>query len=421
MGFKREKINDYFLLDTGVENIFINEHMASAPGDFVKVYLLALMYADLDLDITNEEIARHLSLEHEDVLKAWTYWEKIGAVRKIRTNPEDKFNYDVEFVTLKGQLYGKSSKKSYAADHNTKSLMADKDIKDMFAAIEKITGRVISGTELMEVLSWINDYGASPEVVVYGYSYCLQKKKKDIKYIAAVIKAWAAEGLRDVLSVEKHLSENEKKQYLYKRVFQALGFSRNATEEERRIMDTWFETMGFSLDRVLTACSKTSGISNPNINYVNKVLINWYEEESSGNAGGGSDKKDVTSGEILKYFEMLRQKNEEAAEERRRAVYDAVPRIREIEDELTGISSEMSRMIISDRVDRKEAMEALKKRMDHLNTEKAFLLTDNGFEIDHMDVKHRCPDCKDTGMLETGEKCKCFAEVTREKINLISQ
>ena len=421
MSFKREKINDYFLLDTGVENIFINEHMASAPGDFVKVYLLALMYADLDLDITNEEIARHLSLEHEDVLKAWTYWEKIGAVRKIRTNPEDKFNYDVEFVTLKGQLYGKSSKKNYAADHNTKSLMADKDIKDMFAAIEKITGRVISGTELMEVLSWINDYGAAPEVVVYGYSYCLQKKKKDIKYIAAVIKAWAAEGLRDVLSVEKHLSENEKKQYLYKRVFQALGFSRNATEEERRIMDTWFETMGFSLDRVLTACSKTSGISNPNINYVNKVLINWYEEESSGNAGGGSDKKEVTSGEILKYFEMLRQKNEEAAEERRSAVYDAVPRIREIEDELTGISSEMSRMIISDRVDRKEAMEGLKKRMDHLNTEKAFLLTDNGFEIDHMDVKHRCPDCKDTGMLETGEKCKCFAEVTREKINLISQ
>ena len=421
MSFKREKVNDIFLLDTGVENIFINEHMASAPGDFVKVYLLALMYANLELDITNEEIARHLSLEHEDVLKAWTYWEKIGAIRKVRTNPDDKFNYDVEFATLKGQLYGKSSKKNYVADHNTQALMADKDIKDMFSAIEKITGRVISGTELMEVLSWINDFGASPEVVVYGYSYCLQKKKKDIKYIAAVIKAWAAEGLRDVISVEKHLSENEKKQYLYKRVFQALGFSRNYTEEERRIMDTWFDTMEFSLDKVLMACSKTSGISNPNINYVNKVLINWYEEQASGNAGGGSDKKEVTSGEILKYFETLRQKNEIAAEERRRAVYDTVPRIREIEEELTGISSEMSKMIISDRVDRREAMEELKKKMDFLNTEKAFLLTDNGFEIDHMDVKHRCPECKDTGMLETGEKCKCFTEVTREKINLINR
>ena len=422
MSFKREKINDYFLLDTGVENIFINEHMASAPGDFVKVYLLALMYANLELDITNEEIARHLSMEHEDVLKAWTYWEKIGAVRKLRKNPEDKFNYDVEFVTLKGQLYGKSSRKSYVSDQNKHVQMADKEIKDMFSAIEKITGRVISGTELMEVLSWINDFGASPEVVVYGYSYCIQKKKKDIKYIAAVIKAWAEEGLRDVLSVEKYLSENEKKQYLYKRVFQALGFSRNATEEEKRIMDTWFETMEFSLDRVLSACSKTSGITNPNINYVNKVLVNWYEEQKSGNAGSSEgDKKEVTSGEIMKYYEVLRQKNEDAADERRRAVYDAVPRIKEIEDELTDISSEMSKIIISDRVDRKSAMEGLKARMDAINTEKAFLLTDNGFEIDHMDVKYRCSKCRDTGMLETGERCQCFAEVTKEKINLINQ
>lgn len=421
MSFRREKINDYFLLDTGVENIFINEHMASAPGDFVKVYLLALMYANLELDITNEEIGRHLNMEHEDVLKAWTYWEKIGAIRKIRKAPEDKFNYDVEFVTLKGQLYGKSSKKSYVSEHSNHALMADKEIKDMFSAIEKIAGRSISGTEMMEVLSWINDFHASPEVIVYGYSYCTQKKKKDIKYIAAVIKAWATEGLQDVLAVEKYLSENEKKQYLYKRVFQALGFSRNSTEEERRIMDTWFETMEFTLDRVLDACSKTSGISNPNINYVNKVLINWYEEQKAGKAGAeGGDKKELSTGEILKYYEMLRQKNEEAAEERRRAVYDAVPRIRMIDDEIVSISSEMSKAIISDRVDKEKVMAELKAKMDAINTEKAFLLTDNGFEIDHMDVKYRCPECRDTGMLETGEKCQCFTEVTREKINLMN-
>lgn len=421
MGFRKEQINDYFLLDTGVENIFINEHMASAPGDFVKVYLLALMYANLSLDITNDEIARHLSLELEDVLKAWTYWEKIGAVKKIRKNPEDKFEYDIEFIVLKEQLYGKSSRKVYVSEQNAQAQMADKEIKDMFSAIEKITGRVISGTELMEVLSWINDFGAAPEVIVYGYSYCVQKKKKDIKYIAAVIKAWATEGLRDVISVEKYLSENEKKQYLYKRVFQALGFMRNATEEERRIMDTWFETMEFTLDKVLEACGKTSGITNPNINYVNKVLINWYEEKKSGGSGSDGGRKPLTAGEIARYYEALRSKNEAEAEERRRAVYDAVPRIKEIEDELIDISSQMSKIIISDSVDRKSLMEQLKRRMDSLNTEKAFLLTDNGFEIDHMDVKYRCPECRDTGMLETGERCRCFEEITREKINLISQ
>lgn len=228
-------------------------------------------------------------------------------------------------------------------------------------------------------------------------------------------------GPRDVISVEKYLSENEKKQYLYKRVFQALGFMRNATEEERRIMDTWFETMEFTLDKVLEACSKTSGIANPNINYVNKVLINWYEERKGGGNGTDGERKSLTAGEISRYYEALRSKNEAEAEERRRAVYDAVPKIKEIEDELTDMSSQMSKIIISDSVDRKSLMEQLKRRMDALNTEKAFLLTDNGFEIDHMDVKYRCPECRDTGMLETGERCQCFEEITREKINLISQ
>lgn len=423
MSFKREKTNDYFLLDTGVENIFINEYMASAPGDFVKVYLFALMYADLGIEISNEEIGRYLDLEHEDVRKAWNYWEKIGVIRKINKKSDDKFDYDVEFLVLKEQLYGeKNRKKAFDTEQNTQSLMADKEIKDMFSAIEKTTGRIFNSSELMEVVSWINDFGATPEIIAYGYSYCYQKKKKNIKYISAVVKSWAAEGIRDVISLEKYLSENDKKQFLYKRVLQALGLSRNATEAERRIMATWFETMEFPLETVLEACDKTSGITNPNINYVNKVLVNWYEElQKGGVINSKKTDKELTTGEIMRYYEALRRDNEEKAEARRRRVYHAVPRIREIEEEAVTLSSEMSKIIISNRVDRKSAMDELKKKMDSLNMEKAFLLTDNGFEIDYMEVKYNCPECKDTGMLETGERCQCFAEVTREKINLLNQ
>lgn len=39
MNFKREKINNYYLHDTAVENVFINEFLPVAPGDFVRVYL----------------------------------------------------------------------------------------------------------------------------------------------------------------------------------------------------------------------------------------------------------------------------------------------------------------------------------------------------------------------------------------------
>ena len=82
MNFRREEIKEYYLLDTDVENIFINEYMASAPGDFVKVYLFAQMYAGVRESLDNDMIARQLSMKVEDVAKAWSYLECMGVIRK---------------------------------------------------------------------------------------------------------------------------------------------------------------------------------------------------------------------------------------------------------------------------------------------------------------------------------------------------
>lgn len=420
MAFRREKINDYFLLDTSVENLFINEYMASAPGDFVKIYLFAQMYASLGIEISNEEIAKYLSMEHEDVLRAWTYWEKMGVIRKIHQESADKFDYDIEFILLREQFYGdKDTPRPIGLDQNMQSAMSDKAIQEMFQSIEQSSGSVLSGTEMMEIVSWINDFNASPEVIAYGYAYCVKRKKNNIKYIAAVISSWTQRGLRDIESVEKHLSETDKKNHMYKRIFQALGFSRNATEQERLIMDTWFEDMEFSLDKVLEACAKTTGIANPNINYVNKVLANWYEERTGKDRSGKS--KELTHTDISQYYEKLREKEEKEAEARRAEVFAKVPRIKDIERELSAGSRELSRVIISDAVDKKAISAKIREQAKALNIEKAFLLTDNGFETDYMDIHYQCPMCKDTGVLETGEKCQCFGEVTRKKIEQLTE
>ena len=56
MNFRREKANNLYLRDTQVENIFLTEYMPGAEGDFVKVYLTALMYAG-DEKMSNSLIA----------------------------------------------------------------------------------------------------------------------------------------------------------------------------------------------------------------------------------------------------------------------------------------------------------------------------------------------------------------------------
>lgn len=82
MAFFIKQDENWYLKDTGIENIFINEYMTQAPGDYVKIYILALMYAKMGADISNEAIAKSVGVEEEDVLKAWNYWESQGAVIK---------------------------------------------------------------------------------------------------------------------------------------------------------------------------------------------------------------------------------------------------------------------------------------------------------------------------------------------------
>ena len=129
MAFRREVISDLYLMDTSVENMFINEYMATAPGNYVKVYLIGLMYLNTGAEITNAGIANNLGIEEEDVLKAWNYWENQGIIKKHFTGEHDRLSYDVEFLSLKEQLYGsKASKPSQAPEGRVS--MADKEIQD---------------------------------------------------------------------------------------------------------------------------------------------------------------------------------------------------------------------------------------------------------------------------------------------------
>lgn len=417
MNFKRELIKDFYLRDTAVENIFINEYMTQAPGDFVKVYLFALMYADFDMNMSNETIAKHLSMDDEDVLKAWSYWEKMGVIKKHYEKPGDRFRYQVEFLNLKELAYGKKQKSQKAeagVPDRLKELMENDAIKDMYSEIERITGRLFQGKEPMEIMTWITDYNAAPEAIVYAYSYCMKKRNhSNHKYVGAIVKEWANQGLKTLDQIEDFLEETDNRHYLYKRVLRALGFLRNPTEEEKRIMDTWFDQMGFSIEKVLDACKKTTGISNPNINYINSVLKAWNSGTEKGTAAApaSEDGKSTTSiAAVLRSYEDIRARNEAEAEKRRTEVYKQIPRVREIEDESRNLGLQISRVMLSGGSDTKNRIKALKDKVDSLNHEKAYLMTENNFKIDYMDMVYDCPLCRDTGTQDTGERCICFAE-----------
>ncbi len=418
MNFKREPIEDYYLLNTQVENIFINEYMAGAPGDYVKVYIFALMYAGHSLPMDNFTISKQLSMDIEDVLKAWTFWEKMGVIKKYYPNEEDKLRYQVEFTNLKEKIYGTAKKKKGKnedpSDNSPKILQAleDHQIKNMFQSVEKITGRAYHGNEPIEILSLMEDYGATAEVIIFAYTYATSNKRTNThKYVFSIIKEWSNRGLRTKEQVEEYLQETDKKHFLYKRVLKSLGFMRNPTEAEKSIMDMWFDEWGVSIDKVLEACNKTTGIPNPNINYVNSIIKSkvFPKESSSGkdkpSAGGVGVNR---TGQVYQYYEELRKENEAFAEVRRAEVYSKIPRIKELEEQSKELGMQISKVMLSGGPSAKNTLEQIKKQLDSINEEKAYLLTENNFKIDYMDIVYTCPLCSDTGIQDTGDRCICF-------------
>lgn len=417
MNYIRDKV-DYYLKDTPVENIFINEYMIHADGNHVKVYLFALMYADQDASMSNETIAKYLNLQIEDVLAAWTYWEKQGVIRKHYKSAKNKFDYVVEFVSLK-QLFIKGGIKAETLELNgsiipadLKGLMENEDVKKMYSMIERVIGRPFENRELLEILSWIENDKMEPEVITQAYSYCVNKKNNNkFKYIAATVRNWRENNVKTASDLEKFLEETDKRYYIYKRVMKALGLHfRYPTEEEKRIMDTWFDVLNYSIDEVLEACKKTSGISNPNINYINSIL----KSRSGGNGAKPSETDQNSKGfqirELIKSYEKIREKNAQILEGRKKEVYSKIPRIKEIENEIVNTSLQISKLMLSGSRDINASVERLRKTIDLLNQEKAYLLTEGNFPVNYLDAIYECTACNDTGILESGERCKCFNE-----------
>lgn len=405
MSIRSGRIKDFYLLATEVENIFINEYMPQAPGDYVKVYLYALLYAKQEIDITHRNLATQLGLTEEDVDLAWKYWENMGVVkREISSNAT--MDYDVVFVNLRELMYAGPAPMPQQTTEQAKELCAG-DLKELFDYVENLKGKPVSAKEMQEIASWSNELSVNTEVIKKAFEHCYGKNKTQLKYIGAVIREWTERGITTEAQAEEYLEMSGKRFGDYKRILNSLGVvGRMATDGEKEMMDKWFDEMGFSVERILDACHKTVGIQNPNVNYVNKILENWKKEAAS--FGRDVNKKTtVNQTDLNSYYEFLRHEAERKAQEAKAEIYGKIPRIEEIDDALKDLGSRLSRAVLGGS---NEDLDEIKKLTALLEQERAVLLTESNYPLDYTDVKFLCNECKDTGINEAGRRCECVKE-----------
>ena len=408
--------SDLYLQDTMIENLFINEYMIPANGDYVKVYLFAKMYLDRNLTLCNETLAKYLNLPLEKILEAWEYWESKNVIRRYYTG-KDPGEFDIEFICLRQLMYkGQPAEAAAAREKNTKklnSVLYSQELLTLFSAIEKQTGRTLNPKELKDIKMWFQDWGMTEKVILKAYDICIKdrKKKPEHAYISAIIKSWYEKGLFRMDSLETYLFEHDKKHNTYKRIFKALGFiGRFPTEEEKRIMDLWLDEYMLDLSTILEACKKTSGISNPSINYIHTILKDWKE----GDRLSPSGKRKPTAAQISKRYEEIRLKNKQLSEGRQKEIYSAYPRIREIDDELRELNPKRLKLLLGGQ-GKSSVCHSIEKEMENLRKEKTGTLERAGYPADYLNPIYTCPRCKDTGFLDNGEKCVCLSEKLLEE------
>lgn len=286
--------------DTPIENIFIDIYMPMANGTFVQVYLLGYKYAlnrEPNMNVNNTSIARHLNIPLSDVLSAWDFWESKNIIKKHKSENEDKNNYTVEFVNLK-QLYidnnykpayydlqkdniNKKEPGSYALSP-TGLVEANKipEIRSMFVEINKVIARELVPNEKLKIIELLYKYNIEPPLVAEAFRY--SSRQKNVRHIfnfsLGVTRTWYDQGIFTVEDLQQYLIKQGDRYGFYSRVYKALGFPSQPSEEAMKVMDTWMDEFNFDIDLVLEACKNSTRTSNPNINYINAILKDWYDK-----------------------------------------------------------------------------------------------------------------------------------------------
>ena len=248
---------------TPVENMFITEYMLRAPGDFVKVYLYALMLCYHPTPrMSLSSMAKDLDMQEEDVDRAFKYWARDGLVRQVSDNPVTYSLYNLKQLTLT------------RAENPGDKLYNQKFIEEA----ERILKRTLLPEETNLINDWIQVFELPEEVVLMLLQIEMENSRGrvSIKIADKRAKEWAQSGVRTVEDVEKIIVLGKEREQQLRKLLARLGQRRAPSEDERAMYKLWIDEWGFTPEAVQEACRETTK-GTPTMAYLNGILMRQHQ------------------------------------------------------------------------------------------------------------------------------------------------
>lgn len=313
---------------TVVSNLFIDEYMKDANDAQLKVYLYLLRMMDARQATSVSDIADKFNHTEKDIIRALKYWERRNlltldfdetktilegihihdldnpgnAKKKQNTSGSSVFvplpaasepsqaEVSTDCVVLPQTIPAGSTaafsnsdadripsfeKPAYSADQ-LREFKKRQDTAQLLFIAESYIGKPLTPSEMKTILFFTDVLHFSDDLIDYLLQYCVDKGKKDFKYIEKVAINWAEEGITTPKQAQKVSSRYDKNIYA---IMNELGKNGAPTNRELEYINRWIKEYGFSTDIIFEACQRTVlATDRHRFEYAEGILSSWRSQ-----------------------------------------------------------------------------------------------------------------------------------------------
>ena len=328
---------------TTVSDIFIDQYMPKANGEFVKVYLYLLRATGSGAGIaTISEIADHFSNTEADIVRALNYWASEG-ILQVQTGADGQITgINLCSLAVSGMQAAQSNIQSAVADNaaqnnlqnsvvnnaaqnnlqngvvnNAAQNISTADIRMQDSVVEKLKNQATdkpAPSQKEYTLDEIKEFRKNPDIselffIIETYLkhtlsstdtnmvlYWLDELHFSTDLVEYLVEYCITKGhssLRymnkvalswadaGIKTVDQAKDDAAAHSQIYYTVMKALGITgRNLVDSEVSLINKWVGEYGFDIELVKAACSKTiSAIQKPSFEYTDSILANWRKKD----------------------------------------------------------------------------------------------------------------------------------------------
>lgn len=167
------------------------------------------------------------------------------------------------------------TKPTYSADQ-LRSFKEQESTAQLLFVAQVYVGRPLTASDMRTILYLSDVLHFSDDLIDYLIQYCVDRGKKDFRYMEKVAISWAQQGITTPKQAQKAALKYDKSIYA---IMNELGKSSAPTNKELEYINRWTREYGFSMDIIFEACERTVlAVDKHRFEYAEGILSSWNKE-----------------------------------------------------------------------------------------------------------------------------------------------